>query len=157
MLQDVNTIFSGSIAASGTRSAQAITATANSTNVLDSRINGAPALVDLGLVEDCMWLVVLVVQAFNTLTSLQIDLLSDSNSNLATSPVTHFSKTVLLAGLTAGAQVVRVQLPSDDYKEFVGVKYTVNGSNPTLGSVLAFLTPDPQRNIGYPSGFTLDV
>jgi hypothetical protein len=79
MLQDVNTIFSGAIAANGTRTAQAITATANSTNVLDSRINGAPALVDLGLVEDCMWLIVNVVQAFNTLTSLQIDLVSDSN------------------------------------------------------------------------------
>jgi len=159
MLQDVNTIFSGAIAANGTRSAQAITATANSTNVLDTRLNGSgsPATADLGIVEDTLWLVVLVVQAFNTLTSLQIDLVSDSNSNLATSPVTHFSKTVLLAGLTAGATVVRVQLPSDDYKEYLGLKYTVNGSNPTQGSVLAFLTPVPARNIGYPSGFTLDA
>jgi len=158
MLQDVNSIFSGAIGANGARTAQAITATANSTNVMDTRLNGngAPALVDIG-VDDTPWLVVVVVQAFNTLTSLQIDLVSDSNSNLATSPVTHFSKTVLLAGLTAGAQVVRVQLPSDDYKEYLGVKYTVNGTNPTQGSVYAFLTPDPQRNIGYPSGFTLDA
>jgi hypothetical protein len=157
MLQDVNTIFSGAIAASGTRTAQAITATANSTNVLDTRQSGLPALVDLGVGYPTVWLIVNVVQVFNTLTSLQIDLVSDSASSLASSPVTHFSKTVLLAGLTAGAQVVRVQIPSDDYKEYLGVKYTVNGSNPTTGSVYAFLTMDPQRNVGYPGAFTLDV
>lgn len=155
MLQDLNTIFSGAVAANGTRSAQAITATAVSTNVLDSRQSGLPATVDMGVGYPTVWLIVNVVQAFNTLTSLQIDLLSDSNSNMSTSPVTHFSKTVLLAGLTAGAQVVRVQIPSDSYKEFIAVKYTVNGSNPTLGSVLAFFTTDPQANVGYPSGFTV--
>jgi hypothetical protein len=155
MLQDVNSIFSGAIAASGSRSAQAITATAVSTNVMDTRQSGLPALVDFGVGYPTPWLIVNIVQAFNTLTSLQIDLVSDSNSNLSTSPVTHFSKTVLLAGLTAGAQVVRVQLPSDNYKEFLGVKYTVNGSNPSQGSVLAFLTVDPQQNVGYPSGFTV--
>jgi hypothetical protein len=157
MLQDVNTIFSGAISAAGVRSAQAITATAVSTNVLDTRQSGLPALVDLGVGYPTCWLIVNIVQAFNTLTSLQIDLVSDSASSLVSSPVTHFSKTVLLAGLTAGAQVVRVQIPSDDYKEFMGVKYTVNGSNPTLGSVYAFLSMDPQRNVGYPGAFTLDV
>lgn len=157
MLQDVNTLFSGAIAANGTRSAQAITATANSTNVLDMRPGGVPASEDIGVGYPSPWLVVNIVQAFNNLTSLQIDFVSDSNSNLATSPVTHFSKTVLLAGLTAGAQVVRVQVPSDDYKEFAGLKYTVNGTAPTTGSLLAFLTMDPQRNIGYPGAFTLDV
>jgi hypothetical protein len=155
MLQDVNTIFSGAIAASGARTAQAITATANSTNVLDTRQSGLPALEDLGVGYPTVWLIVNVVQAFNTLTSLKIDLVSDSASSLASSPVTHFSKTILLAGLTAGAQVVRVQIPSDLYKEFMGLIYTVAGTNPTTGSLFAFLTMDPQVNIGYPSGFTV--
>lgn len=155
MLQDLNTIFSGAVAASGARTAQAITATANSTNVLDTRQSGLPALVDLGVGYPTCWLVICVVQAFNTLTSLKFDLVSDVASSLASAPVVHFSKTVLLAGLTAGTEVVRVQIPSDDYKEFLGLIYTVAGANPTLGSLYAYLTMDPQRNVGYPSGFTV--
>lgn len=159
MLQDVNTIFSGAIAADGTRTAQAITATAISTNVLDARQPaGAPTLKDEGVFggKD-LWLVVQVIQAFNTLTSLTITLESDSASSMASAPVVHFSKTIALAALTAGSTAVRVQVPSDQYKRYLGVRYTVTGSNPTLGSVMAFITLDAQNNNIYPSSFTVDV
>ncbi len=156
---DVNSLFSGTIAADGTRSAQAITATAISTNVIDTRQpRGTPVLKDEGIVGQEIWLNVVVVQGFNTLTSLTFSLESDSTTNLATSPTVHFSKTVALAGLTAGAQVVRVQLPSEfTYERYLGMRYTVTGTNPTLGSVIAFLSLDVQANAGYPGAFTLDV
>lgn len=158
MMQDLNTIFSGSVAADGTRTAQAITATAVSTNVLDARQpGGAPAIKDEGISGPETWLVVQVIQAFNNLTSLTITLESDSAPGLATAPVVHFSKTIALAALTAGTTAVRVLLPSDDYKRYIGVRYTVTGTAPTTGSVMAFITLDAQRNVGYPSGFTVDV
>lgn len=157
MLQDLNTIFSGAVAADGTRTAQAITATAISTNVLDARQpNGAPTLKDEGIFGQDLWLNVVVVQAFNNLTSLTVTFESDSASTLASAPVVHFSKTIALAGLTAGA-AIRVQVPSDDYKRYLGLRYTVTGTAPTQGSVMAFLSLDPQRNVIYPSGFTVDV
>ncbi len=158
MLMDINSLFSGTIAADGTRSAQAITATAISTNVIDCRQpGGTPVSKDEGIVGEDLWLNVVVVQGFNTLTSLTITLESDSTANLATSPTVHYTKTIALAGLTAGATVVRVQLPSEDYERYLGLRYTVTGTNPTLGSVIAFLSLTPQRNIGYPGSFTLDV
>jgi len=158
MLQDVNSIFSGAIAADGTRTAQAITATAVSTNVIDLRQNANLALKNEGVVGQNVYLNVDVIQAFNTLTSLTITLETDSTSNLATSPTTHLTFSVLLAALTAGAKVVQVALPVlPNYERYMGVRFTVVGSNPTLGSVMAYLSLDPQTNTGYPSGFTLDV
>jgi hypothetical protein len=157
MIMDSQELFSGAIAADGTRSAQAITATAISTNVLDLRNAATPALADEGMKGQELWLIVQVIAAFNTLTSLTITLESDSASTLASAPVVHYSKTIALAALTAGSNAVRVQIPSDDYKRYLGVRYTVTGTNPTLGSVIAFLTLDPQRNVIYPSGFTVDA
>jgi hypothetical protein len=158
MLQDLNTIFSGAVAADGTRTAQAVTATAISTNVLDARQPaGAPTLKDEGVFGQDLWLVVQVIQAFNNLTSLTVTLESDSASTLASAPVVHFSKTIALAALTAGSTAVRVQIPSDLYKRYIGVRYTVTGTAPTTGSVMSFLTLDAQNNILYPSGFTVDV
>lgn len=155
MLFGLNDIFSGTVAADGTRAAQAVTATAISTNVIDARNSAALAIKDEGIFGQQCWLNVSVVQAFNTLTSLTITLESDSTANLATAPVVHFSQNVVLAGLTAGASVVRVQIPSGDYKRYIGLRYTVAGSNPSAGSLLAEITLDTQRNVGYPSGFTV--
>lgn len=158
MLQDVNSIFSGTIASDGTRTAQAVVATAVSTNVIDARQPaGTPTLKDEGMFGQDLWLVVNVIQAFNNLTSLTITLESDSTSNLATAPVVHYSRTIALAALTAGSTAVRVQIPSDLYKRYVGLRYTVTGTAPTLGSVMSFLTLDAQNNVIYPTGFTIDV
>ena len=156
MMIDPNCLFSGSVASSGARAGQAVTATTLSTNVMDTRINGAPAVQDLGMWGEDLWLVV-VTQAFNNLTSLAITLESDSAATISVAPVVHFSKTIALAGLTAGAAVVKIQLPSDDYKEFAALRYTVNGTAPTAGAITAFLTPDVQRNVGFAPGWTLDV
>lgn len=158
MIMDSQLTMSGAIAADGTRSGQAITATAISTNQIDLRNAATPATVDEGLSgTDGPWLVVQCLAAFNTLTSLTITLESDSTSNMATAPVVHFSQSVLLAGLTANTQLIRVKLPSADYKRYMAMRYTVVGSNPTLGTLYAFIVLDIQRNLNYPSGFTVDV
>lgn len=158
MLQDVNSIFSGAIAADGSRTAQAVTATALSTNVIDLRNSGLLALKNEGIVGQNVYLNVDVIAAFNTLTSLTITLETDSTSNLATSPTVHLTFSVLLAALAAGTKVVQVALPIlPNYERYMGVRYTVVGSNPTLGTVMAYLSLDPQSNTGYPSGYTLDV
>lgn len=156
MILDTQTIFSGAIAADGTRSAQVITATANSTNVLDLRNAATPSLVDEGLSGPEMWLNVQVLAAFNTLTSLTIAFVSSAATGLGT-PTTHYSVVVPLAGLTANTTVVRIQIPSGDYLRYCGLIYTVTGTPPTLGSIYAFLSQDVQRNVIYPSGFTVDV
>lgn len=158
MILDLQTMFSGTVAADGTKSAQAITATAISTNVLDLRNAATPTLVDEALQGSDLWLIIQVVQAFNTLTSLTITLESDSTANLATSATVHFSTgAILLAALTANTIVARTRLPSGNYERYLGVRYTVTGTNPTQGSVLAYLTPNIDRNLAYPSGFTVDA
>lgn len=160
MILDLQSMFSGTVAADGTKSAQAITATAISTNVIDLRQpSGAPALVDNGIPGGAgLWLVVQTIQAFNTLTSLTITLESDSAAGLATAPVVHFSTgAIALASLTANTILARVPLPSASYKRFLGLRYTVTGTNPTQGSLLAHLTFDHGHNPIYPGNFTIDV
>lgn len=156
MLIDLQSTFSGVTAVDGTKTAQAITATAISTNVIDLRSpGGTPALEDEGIEGTDLYLVVKVIQVFNTLTSLTITLESDSAATLASSPVVHYSKSVLLAALTANTELIRVQIPSDDYKRFLGMRYTVVGTPPTTGSILAFLAGTPQRTVNYPNGFAV--
>lgn len=153
MILDSQSRFSGVINADGTVTPQAITGTAVSQNVIDLRSagSGLPALVDEGIDGTDCYLVVQTNQAFNTLTSLTITLESDVATSLASAPVVHFSKTIALAGLTANTQLVRVLLPSDDYKRYLGVRYTVTGTNPSQGTVQAFIALTPQRNVNYPT------
>lgn len=162
MIYDTQSAFSGAIAADGTRSGQAITATAISTNVIDTRAGskvGGPTLADLGTTGLPVYLIVQVGQAFNTLTSLTITLESDSTANLATSATLHASLGAIpLASLTAGAVLARIPLPvGATYERYLGMRYTVTGANPTQGTVFAFLAFEPGLNVAYPGGFTVDA
>lgn len=159
MILDLQSMFSGTVAADGTKTAQAITATAISTNVIDTRsVGGLPASADLGIAGGfgSLWLVVQTIQAFNTLTSLAITLESSAAAGLTSSTV-HFSASIVLAALTANTVLVRTSLPAGDYLRYLGLRYTVTGTNPTQGSLLAYLTFDINRNVNYTSGFTVDA
>jgi hypothetical protein len=157
VIQELNTIFSGAVGADGQRSAQAISGTALSTNILDLRNAATPVLSDTGQ-GDMLYLCVTALQAFNALTSLTITLETDSTSNLATSPTTHLSFSVPLAALTAGAVIACSPLPAGiNFERYMGVRYTVVGSSPSQGSVYAFLTTDPPGWQVYPSSFRLDA
>jgi len=161
MILDLQTMFSGAVALDGTKTGQAITATAISTNVLDLRQAATPATADEGIVGmQEQWLIVQVQTAANgadAAKTLTITLESSSTADLATAPVVHFATAAITgATLVAGYVAVRTMLPSADYKRYLGLRYTVSAGF-TAFNILAFFTPDPQRNVIYPSGFTLDV
>lgn len=160
MILDTQSMFSGTIAADGTRSGQAVTATAISTNVIDTRAgnsSGGPTLADLGTTGTPVYLVVQVGQAFNNLTSLTVTLESDSTANLATSATVHFSSgAIALAALTANTTLLRIPLPvGANYERYLGVRYTVAGTAPTTGTVFAHLVFDHGLNTHYPAGYTI--
>ncbi len=158
MIRDLNTIFSGTFAADGTQTGQPITATAISQNVLDRSGNLAlfPTLADEGLSGPEAWLVVQVQTAANgadAAKTLTTTLESALDAGLSSSPVVHLTAPVLTgAQLTIGATILRTQLPSDNYKKFIGMRYTVSAGF-TAFNVLAYITPDIQRNVIYPVGF----
>lgn len=124
----INMIFSDS---------QVITASTDSTNHIDTQ--ATPTLKDLG--QKDLFVRLIVTEAFNTLTSLAVELKSDSTTNLDTSETVHASKTILLAALTLGAEFTLTLPVGQDYERYLGIEYTVGGSNPTLGKITAILVP----------------
>ena len=120
--------------------AQAITAT-DISNVLD-RLNANNDFIT----GEKLALVVQVTASFNNLTSMTISLESDSTEDLATSATVHCSRTILLAGLVAG-KTYTIGIPGGAPSErYVGVRYTVTGTDPTTGAVNAWLVKDVQAN-----------
>lgn len=161
MILDLQTMFSGSVSAAGVKTGQALTATAISDNVLDLRQAATPAVADEGIGgAQETWLIVQVQTSAaggDAAKTLTITLESDSTANLATAPVVHYSTPAITgATLVAGYTAVRVMLPSADYKRYLGLRYTVSAGF-TAFAILAYFTPDPQRNVIYPAGFTVDV
>lgn len=125
---------------------QAVTATAISTNVINTIPGiGGGLTQNLGGPEA----IYLVVQVDTTFTAagaatMDISLESDSTANLATSPTVHFRTGPLaLAALAARAQPVVVPLPVGEYEKFLGVRYTIATGPMTAGAISAFLTRDP--------------
>lgn len=142
--------------------AQAVTATAISTNVFDLNPDAgtlAASLQDIGIGEE----VYLVVMTVTTITdsgsdaTLTVTLESDTAVGLASSPVVHISTGALAFATyaTAGTVIFQGKLPVADYKRYLGVRYTVASGPFTAGAITAFLTKDIQRNKTYASGFTV--
>lgn len=131
---------------------QAITATAVSTNSVDLGVSR-----DIGEGEQ-LFLIVTIDEAFNTLTSLDLEIITDDAATLASSPVAIESKNVLLANLTLGAKFIVPVPPQIGSKgeRYLGARYTVTGSNPSTGKITAsFGTGYDDPNKFYASGFTI--
>lgn len=127
--------------------AQAVTATAISTNVIDLGPVTDNVLRDVGTGEEVYW-VLSVGTAFTGLTSLQASLVTDSVVGLATSPTTHVATAAIpLASLTAGF-IYAVKLPAGSYERYMGTSYTVVGTG-TGGTIDSFLTKDAQLYRAY--------
>ncbi|OBU70452.1 hypothetical protein A9K58_00430 [Stenotrophomonas maltophilia] len=128
---------------------QAVTATAISTNVIDTGTDQNP-VKDLGALEP----IFLVVQVDTTFAAagaatLAVSLESSAAAGLTSANV-HFNTGALaLAALTAGTTLAVVALPSGDYLRYLGVRYTVGTGPMTAGAVSAFLTRDPQLYRAY--------
>jgi hypothetical protein len=123
--------------------AQAITATAVSTDTIDLSIAR-----DLG-VSGLKWVVVLD-QVFNNLTSLEIQAISSANANLSSANVLGSTGAIVLAQLTAGRRPIVLDLPRSILstlpvgQRYIGLNYVVVGTAPTTGQVTSSLVLDVQ-------------
>jgi|SRR6266850_2454382 len=165
MILDLQTKFSGSTTAAGVNLGDPITVTAISSNVVDIRSaggsipvgQGGPALADEGLSEELFAMIQVTDNAFTAAgaATLTITLESDSTANLATAPVVHFSTAAIPKATLVIGFSVRIQPPADDYKRFLGLRYTVATGPMTAGNLTAWLTNTIARNKAYPIGYAV--
>ena len=143
MIIDTTTLFS---------SAQAITATAASTNIVDLGAPGtiygaATAIVrDIGRGADIP-LKCTVVETFNNLTSLTITIETDDNAGFSSPNTVFTSPTYALADLAIGARnLLPESVPIGTNERYVRLKYTLVGTAPTTGKITAGVTAGNQTN-----------
>lgn len=120
---------------------QAITATANSTNVVDQ----GDGFFD----GSCRTVGVFVTETFTLLTSLTISLHSDSVEAMSTNAAVFTLPTITLAsgGLNAGKFIeIPIPVQADRY---LRMTYTVVGTNPGAGKITAGIIHDS----GTPTAF----
>ena len=128
---------------------QAITVSADSTNVIDLGAPGTPYGAAAALNRDIgkgakIPLLVQVTSNFNTLTSLTINLSTGAATTLGT---TIASQTIALAGLVAGKQFNLDYLPNGIVERYLGIEYVVTGTAATLGTITAGITMGVQTNV----------
>jgi len=128
---------------------QAVTATAISTNVIDTGVRGTPFGAAAALNGDIgkgnpIPVLVQVTADFNTLTSITVTLETGATTSLGTVLA---SEIILLADLVAGKQTHMQVLPKDVTGRYLGVRYTVGGTPATLGNITAGITMGNQTNI----------
>lgn len=117
---------------------QAITASAASTDIIDRGDTK-----DVGRAGDIP-LVIQIVETFNTLTSLTIDLQTDDSQSFG-SARSLYQVVVPLADLKIGYQTPVITLPQKT-KRYLRVNYTVTGTAPTAGKITAGVVAGVQTN-----------
>ena len=125
---------------------QAVTATAISTNVMQLNETGivygetAQLTRELGPGVEIP-LLIQVTTTFLTLTSLTITLETADTAGLSSNAVVLYSTgAVPVASLVAGYKVPVRVFPNGALKDFLGVRYTVTGTNASAGTITAALT-----------------
>jgi hypothetical protein len=141
MIFDLQSLFSND---------QAIIADAISTNVIDLGVRGTPYAAAAALNGDVgkgtmIPILIQVTEAFNTLTSLTITIETGANADLSSSTVVH-TEVLLLAALTLGKQLYISVLPKGLTGRYLGIRYNVTGTDPTLGKIMAGVTMGNQTN-----------
>lgn len=123
--------------------AQAITADAASTNIVDlgatGTVYGASAAIvrDIGKGKDVP-LVVTVAEAFNNLTSLNISVQVDDNSAFSSAKTVYRSPEYTLAQLAVGAEFLLPDaLPIGTNERYVRLYYDITGTAPSTGKITA--------------------
>jgi len=131
---------------------QAITATAISQNVIQWPANGVPYGEAAAIVRNLgagtpLPILIQVIEAFATLTSLTITLETADNAALSSGAVVLASSGAIpAASLVAGFRPGVRFLPDATMKAFFGLRYTVGGSNATAGKITAALATEAQSN-----------
>lgn len=121
--------------------AQAITATAPSTDNVDLLATGTVYGAASALIKDVgkgqsVPLLIQIVETFNTLTSLTVTVQCDDNAGFS-SPKDVLTTTIPLASLTAGRGIPITAIPPGVNERYMRLNYTVTGTAPTLGRVTA--------------------
>jgi len=131
---------------------QAITASADSTNVIDLGVAETPYGGKAALNDDVgkgakIPLLVQVTEDFDNLTTLEIKLSTGATTALGT---TIASQVILLADLIAGKQLNLDFLPNGIIEQYLGMEYVVVGTAPSAGKVTAGITMGVQTNVTGP-------
>lgn len=130
--------------------AQAVTATALATNVID--IGSAR---NIGVGEDTfLFIKVGAAAAAVGAATVNFQLQTSANSDLSSPTTLLDSGAIAKTALTANA-VLKFKLPPADYKRYVGLNYLVGTGPLTAGDFSAWICNDVQDNTQYASGFAV--
>lgn len=133
--------------------AQAVTADATATNVIDL----SQASRNIGDGEPLAVVFAVDVAADFTTgdETYEFEIHTDDNAALSSSTQV-IAQAILAAALTAGSQHVIVLPPGYAFERYLGVKYDVGGTSPSV-TVTAFLQPLSmvQKYKSYADGFTI--
>lgn len=122
--------------------AQAVTASAASTNVIDLGATDTPKHAAAAIVRDIgkgtpIQLRVQVVANFNTLTSIVVGVQTDTADSFGSATTVLSSPAVPLASLVAGYVFPITIVPRGTLERYVRLYYTVAGTAATLGQITA--------------------
>jgi hypothetical protein len=132
---------------------QAITATAISANVIDLGAPGTPYDAAAALNQDIgkgapIPVLVQVTEDFATLDDLTVTIESAANAGLSSSAVVAYSSgAIATASLVQGYQFSANVLPDKITGRYLGIRYTVGGSNATTGKITAGIVMGRQTNL----------
>ncbi len=131
---------------------QAVTATAISTNVIDTGVRGTPYGAAAALTGDIgkgnpIQILCQVTTDFATLTSLTITVECSAAVGLTSPVVLYSSGAVLAATLVQGYMIPLQYLPITCTLRYLGIRYTVGGSSATAGNIVAGITFGNQTNL----------
>lgn len=116
--------------------AQAITADAASTDIIDMGTSAFPRNRDLGFGIKVP-ILIQVVEAFNNLTTLNIAIQCAPVENFASGVKTVAQETIPLAELVPGRRFFLDYVPQGTTERFLRVFYDVTGTAPTTGRITA--------------------
>lgn len=129
--------------------AQAVTASAASTNIIDTA-----ASRDIGAGEP-MELIVICTETVTASGSatVTVQLRTDTASNMGSAQVVAQTDAIGKASLTAGTEVFRIKLPRG-LKRYIDLYYSVGTGPLTAGKFTAALSWGRQDTATYPAGYS---
>lgn len=131
---------------------QAVTATANSTDVYDNGVGEG----NIGAGQPLSFFTQ-VDEAFATLTTLTIQVIAADDEALSVNPViVESSGPVAVADLIAGYRFAG-KLNLSEKKRYIGFKYTVGGSDATAGQVTSAILLDQYEGDLYQANYTVQT
>ena len=147
MILDKNLLF--------TPSAQAITVTAASTDVIDLGV-----LEDLGVGDDpALKILVLVTTAFTAAGAATLQCAIQGSVDNSAWTIMAQTDAIGKASLTAQAEIMRISLPSlvagQSMPRYLRLYFTVATGPMTAGAVYAGILLDRQQNVAYPAGINI--